>query len=58
MMKRVVLFLLTNLAVMLVFGVVVNLLGLNAFVSRSGLNLLFMTHPPLEDRIAALRAQD
>ena len=77
MMKRVVLFLLTNLAVMLVLGVVVNLLGLNTFVSRSGLNLpvlfgfalvfgirgggltkLFMTHPPLEDRIAALRAQD
>ena len=38
-MKRVVLFLLTNLAVMLVLGVVVNLLGLNTFISRSGLNL-------------------
>ena len=38
-MKRVVLFLLTNLAVMLVLGVVVNLLGLTTFVSRSGLNL-------------------
>jgi heat shock protein HtpX len=39
MMKRVVLFLLTNLAVMLVLDVVVNLLGLNTFISRSGLNL-------------------
>jgi heat shock protein HtpX len=39
MMKRVALFLLTNLAVMLVLGVVVNLLGLNTFISRSGLNL-------------------
>lgn len=38
-MKRVVLFLLTNLAVLLVLGVVVNLLGLNPFISRSGLNL-------------------
>jgi heat shock protein HtpX len=38
-MKRVVLFVMTNLAVMLVLGVVVNLLGLNAFISRSGLNL-------------------
>ncbi len=38
-MKRVVLFVMTNLAVMLVLGVVVNLLGLNTFISRSGLNL-------------------
>ena len=38
-MKRVVLFVMTNLAVMLVLGVVVNVLGLNSFISRSGLNL-------------------
>ena len=38
-MKRVVLFVMTNLAVMLVLGVVVNVLGLNTFISRSGLNL-------------------
>lgn len=38
-MKRTVLFLLTNLAVMLVLGVVVNVLGLNRFLAANGLNL-------------------
>ena len=35
-MKRIVLFVLTNLAVMLVLGLVVNLLGLNRFLSANG----------------------
>ena len=38
-MKRIVLFVLTNLAVMLVLGLVVNLLGLNRFLSANGLDL-------------------
>ena len=38
-MKRVALFLLTNLAVMLVLGLAVNLLGLNRFLTANGLNL-------------------
>lgn len=38
-MKRVVLFVMTNLAVMVVLGVVVNVLGLNRFITQSGLNL-------------------
>lgn len=38
-MKRIVLFVMTNLAVMLVLGLAVNLLGLNRFLSESGLDL-------------------
>ena len=38
-MKRIVLFLLTNLAVMLVLGLAVNVLGLNRFLTANGLNL-------------------
>ena len=38
-MKRVALFLLTNLGVMLVLGLVVNLLGLNQFLSANGLSV-------------------
>ena len=38
-MKRIVLFLLTNLAVMLVLSVVVNLLGVNRWLAANGLNL-------------------
>ncbi len=38
-MKRVLLFVLTNLAVMIMLGVVVNLLGVNRFVSQSGINV-------------------
>lgn len=38
-MKRVVLFLVTNLAVMLVLGLAVHLLGLNRFLTANGLNL-------------------
>jgi len=38
-MKRVVLFLVTNLAVMLVLSVVASLLGVNKFLTANGLNL-------------------
>ncbi|MDO9314433.1 MAG: protease HtpX [Burkholderiaceae bacterium] len=38
-MKRIALFLLTNVAVMVVLGIAVNLLGLNRYLSASGLNL-------------------
>ena len=38
-MKRIVLFLLTNLAVMLVLSVVVQVLGLNRWLAANGLNL-------------------
>ena len=38
-MKRVVLFLMTNLAVMLVLSVVTSLLGVNRFLTANGLNL-------------------
>ena len=38
-MKRIVLFVMTNLGVMLVLGLAVNLLGLNRFLTANGLNL-------------------
>jgi heat shock protein HtpX len=38
-MKRIFLFIATNLAVMLVLGLVVNLFGLNQFLGANGLNL-------------------
>ena len=38
-MKRIVLFLVTNLAVMLLLSVVLNVLGLNRFITANGLNL-------------------
>ena len=38
-MKRIVLFLVTNLAVMLVLGVVVHLFGLNRFLTANGLSV-------------------
>ena len=38
-MKRVVLFVVTNLAVMLVLGVVASLLGVNRYLTANGLNL-------------------
>ena len=38
-MKRVVLFLVTNLAIMLVLGVVTSVLGVNKFLTTNGLNL-------------------
>ena len=38
-MKRIVLFIVTNLAVMLVLGIAANLLGLNRFLDANGLNL-------------------
>jgi heat shock protein HtpX len=38
-MKRIVLFLITNVAVMVVLGIVVNLFGLNRFLTANGLDL-------------------
>ncbi len=38
-MKRVVLFVLTNLAVVVVLGIVVNLLGANRFLAGSGIDV-------------------
>ena len=38
-MKRIVLFVLTNLAVMVVLGITASLLGVNRFLSANGLNL-------------------
>ena len=38
-MKRIPLFLLTNLAVVALFGIVANLLGVNRFLTGNGLNL-------------------
>ena len=38
-MKRIILFVLTNLAVVLVLGVVASLLGVNRFLTANGLNL-------------------
>lgn len=38
-MKRVVLFVLTNLAILVVLGIVVNVLGANRFLSESGVDL-------------------
>jgi len=38
-MKRIALFLLTNVAVMVVLGITVNLLGLNTFLQAGGINL-------------------
>ena len=38
-MKRILLFVMTNLAVMVVLGIAANVLGLNRFLSANGLNL-------------------
>jgi heat shock protein HtpX len=38
-MKRIALFLITNIAVMVVLGLVVNIFGLNQFLTANGLNL-------------------
>ena len=38
-MKRIFLFVMTNLAVVLVLGIIVNILGLNRFITAQGLNL-------------------
>ena len=38
-MKRIVLFVLTNLAVVVVLGIVASLLGVNRFLTANGLNL-------------------
>ena len=38
-MKRILLFVLTNLAVVLVLGVVASLLGVNRYLTANGLNL-------------------
>ena len=44
-MKRIALFLLTNLGVMLVLGPVVNVLGLNRFLSANGLSVTGLLGP-------------
>ena len=41
-MKRIVLFVITNLAVMLVLGLVANLLGVNRFLTANGLDLTML----------------
>ena len=38
-MKRILLFVLTNLAVVAVLGIVANILGVNRFLTANGLNL-------------------
>jgi heat shock protein HtpX len=38
-MKRIVLFIVTNLAVMLVLGIAANLLGVNRYLTANGLQL-------------------
>lgn len=38
-MKRIALFLLTNVAVVVVLGIVASLLGVNRFLTSNGLNL-------------------
>lgn len=38
-MKRIVLFVLTNLAVMVVLGITASLLGVNRYLTQSGLHL-------------------
>ncbi|MBS0607964.1 MAG: zinc metalloprotease HtpX, partial [Proteobacteria bacterium] len=38
-MKRIALFLLTNIAVVAVLGIVANLLGVNRYLTANGLNL-------------------
>ena len=38
-MKRILLFVVTNLAVMLVLGIAASLLGVNRFLTANGLNL-------------------
>jgi heat shock protein HtpX len=38
-MKRIFLFLITNIAVMFLIGILVNILGLNGFLTQKGLNL-------------------
>ncbi len=38
-MKRIFLFVMTNLAVIVVLGIIVNILGLNRFITAQGLNL-------------------
>ena len=38
-MKRILLFVMTNLAVVVVLGIVANLLGVNRYLTANGLNL-------------------
>ena len=38
-MKRIMLFVMTNLAVMVVLGLVIDIFGLNRFIDESGLNV-------------------
>lgn len=76
-MKRVFLFLATNLAVIVLFGITFRLSGVEPILDQEGvhqphlpdqmaefgvsgrigqgLSKLFMSHPPLDERIAALK---
>ncbi|MGA7539568.1 MAG: hypothetical protein WBW93_12475 [Steroidobacteraceae bacterium] len=53
-MKRIFLFLATNVAVLAVLTIVAHLIGLDRWLTVRGSSL--MSHPPLDERIAALRA--
>jgi hypothetical protein len=62
-MKRIFLLLLTNLAVLAVLTIVAHPIGLDRWLAvrgsspvARGIQRLFMSHPPLDERIAALRA--
>ena len=78
-MKRVGLFIFTNIAVLVVLSIVLRLLGVDSILDERGVGLdvgnllvlcavfgmggsgrrfgrLFMSHPPLDERIAALKA--
>ncbi len=52
-MKRVALFLATNLAIVLVPSISMRLPGVEPYLNEQGFNL--NAHPPLVERIAALR---
>jgi heat shock protein HtpX len=52
-MKRIVLFVVTNLAVMLVLGIAASLLGVNRFLTANGLNLPMLLGLPHSWALAA-----
>ncbi len=79
-MKRIGLYLMTNIAILMVLSISLSLLGFEGYLDSQGVDLdikglvmfaaafgisgglghgikrLFMTHPPLEERIAMLRS--
>jgi heat shock protein HtpX len=52
-MKRIVLFLVTNLAVMLVLAIAASVLGVNRFLTANGLNLGMLLALPASWALAA-----